>query len=282
MAEKERVLELLRKLSASFFAQNVMTSFMEHLDEVLIERVRQTQSELSEITENFLRLSESFEDLASRLQQSSSLASENVEKIATLNEELEGELKKAGTDISTVGQDVEKTVSDTFEILKSFKDIERMIDDIAKIAKQTNLLALNASIEAARAGESGRGFSVIATEIQKLATNSKEVSNHIAEKVRAVSSSIEEAMNNVRKVKEMFDILSESLTKFLDFLVMNKQFLEEMKDMMEKAYRDVSESSEEMRKSVEVMKEAIEKFDTMTNVITAVINAQVNLKNLEI
>ena len=282
MAEKEKVMDILNRLAASFFAQNVMTSFIEHLDDILVGRVRETQNELSEITDSFLRLSNEFEDLASRLQQSSALASENVEKITALNIELEDELQRAGTDISTVGDDVEKTVNNTFEILNSFKDVEKMIDDIAKIAKQTNLLALNASIEAARAGESGRGFSVIATEIQKLATNSKEVSDHISDKVKSISSSIEEAMNNVRKVKDMFDILSVSMTKFLDFLVMNKQFLEQVTDMMEQAFRDVSESSQEMKKSVEVMREAISRFDVMANVISAIINAQVNLRDLEI
>ncbi len=282
MAEKEKVMDVLSRLTASFFAQNVMTSFIEHLDEILVGRVRETQSELSEITDSFLKLSNEFEDLASRLQQSSALASENVEKITALNVELEDELQKAGTDISTVGEDVEKTVNNTFDILNSFKDVEKMIDDIAKIAKQTNLLALNASIEAARAGESGRGFSVIATEIQKLATNSKEVSDHISEKVKSISSSIEDAMNNVRKVKDMFDILSVSMTKFLDFLAMNKQFLEQVTDMMEQAFKDVSESSQEMKKSVEVMREAISRFDVMANVITAIINAQVNLRDLEI
>ncbi len=282
MAEKEKIMDILNRLTASFFAQNVMTSFIEHLDDILVGRVRETQNELSEITDSFLQLSNEFEDLASRLQQSSALASENVEKITALNVELEDELQRAGTDISTVGDDVEKTVNNTFEILNSFKDVEKMIDDIAKIAKQTNLLALNASIEAARAGESGRGFSVIATEIQKLATNSKEVSDHISEKVKSISASIEEAMNNVRKVKDMFDILSVSMTKFLDFLTMNKQFLEQVTDMMEQAFKDVSESSQEMKKSVEVMREAISRFDIMANVITAIINAQVNLKDLEI
>ncbi len=282
MAEKEKIMDILNRLTASFFAQNVMTSFIEHLDDILVGRVRETQNELSEITDSFLQLSNEFEDLASRLQQSSALASENVEKITALNVELEDELQRAGTDISTVGDDVEKTVNNTFEILNSFKDVEKMIDDIAKIAKQTNLLALNASIEAARAGESGRGFSVIATEIQKLATNSKEVSDHISEKVKSISASIEEAMNNVRKVKDMFDILSVSMTKFLDFLTMNKQFLEQVTEMMEQAFKDVSESSQEMKKSVEVMREAISRFDIMANVITAIINAQVNLKDLEI
>ncbi len=278
----EKILSAMERLAAAYFAQNVMTSFMEHLDNVLVGRVKSTQSELSEIAETFYNLSSKFEDLASRFQQSSAEASENVEKISTLNEELQDELKKAGTNMASVGEDVEKTVNDTFKILESFKQVETMIDDIAKIAKQTNLLALNASIEAARAGDHGRGFAVIASEIQKLAINSKEVSSNIADQVRGISTAIEDAMNNIKKVKEMFDILSESMSKFLDFLLMNKEFLEQVRDIMENAYSDVSESSDQMKKSVEVLNEAISRFDIVNNVIEAIINAQVNLKNMSI
>jgi methyl-accepting chemotaxis protein len=89
------------------------------------------------------------------------------------------------------------------------KDISKITDVIKEIANQTNLLSLNASIESARAGESGKGFSVVANEVKKLAQETKESSltiskiiNELQVMANVILGKTETGKENSQKLKE--------------------------------------------------------------------------------
>lgn len=84
----------------------------------------------------------------------------------------------------------------------SAQDIKSAAGFITSIAEQTSLLALNASIEAARAGESGKGFSVVALEIQKLAEQTNTSARKIEEIVLSLVSNTEYSVSVMEQVKE--------------------------------------------------------------------------------
>ena len=89
-----------------------------------------------------------------------------------------------------------ETLAESIDILGRHSDqIGGIVDVITGIADQTNLLSLNAAIEAARAGESGRGFTVVAEEVRKLAEGSGKAAERIGQLIKEVQSETAKAVH---------------------------------------------------------------------------------------
>ncbi len=274
--------DVIRRLASAYFADTLMNSFMSQLDEVLVNRVRRVEGEISNTTERFSALRDMLSELESDFSRKSEETRESVGRIAEMNETLARDLEKSGTDLEGMSEDVGRTVDATYGTLQSFLEIEKMSKEIQRIAKQTNLLALNASIEAARAGEHGRGFAIVAKNVQELAAETKSASESIARKVTEISSSVQDAMDDIRRVTDMFDVIRTSLASFTDFLSTNKNFMERMDTAMTDAGGTIRRSSDEMEASVKVMEDASLQFESMAATISAIVHAQKNLKTIRL
>jgi methyl-accepting chemotaxis protein len=93
-------------------------------------------------------------------------------------------------------------------LAKAADQIGDIVSVINEIAEQTNLLALNATIEAARAGDAGRGFSVVASEVKTLATQTGKSTEQIGAKVAEIQSTTREVVASLTGVAEAIEQLS--------------------------------------------------------------------------
>lgn len=116
-------------------------------------------------------------------------ANAGAEKINNLSASVD-EMLNSFTLAKTKVENLDETIS----------QINSIVDVINGVASQTNLLALNASIEAARAGESGKGFSVVANEIRKLAEEVLTSSKGIANLVNTVTKETHDVYNTTEHV----------------------------------------------------------------------------------
>ena len=85
---------------------------------------------------------------------------------------------------------------------ESSQEIGEIVELISDITEQTNVLALNAAIQAASAGDAGRGFTVVAEEVQRLAERSGEATKQIEALVRAIQTDTQDAVNAMEKTTQ--------------------------------------------------------------------------------
>lgn len=148
---------------------------------------------------------------------SNELASQSVQA-ASEAQEGNGKVDQAVQQIKQVENTVNASAQVVARLGERSKEIGEIVDTISGIAGQTNLLALNAAIEAARAGEQGKGFAVVAEEVRKLAEQSQEAAQKIAElisEIQGETTKAVEAMNHgTEEVKVGTQVVGEAGAAF--------------------------------------------------------------------
>ncbi|MCI3919131.1 methyl-accepting chemotaxis protein [Paenibacillus sp. TRM 82003] len=121
--------------------------------------------------------------------------------------------------IDEFGERVQSVGEEVNQLARHIEGSSQLIGTLQEIANQTNLLSLNASIEAARAGESGRGFSVVASEIRKLAETSSQAAEQISKHLSSVmahSTTSQRDMSLIaEEMRSCFVMASETLEAFV-------------------------------------------------------------------
>ncbi len=101
--------------------------------------------------------------------------------------------------MNEIREQIQETAKRIKRLGESSQEIGEIVELISDITEQTNVLALNAAIQAAAAGEAGRGFSVVAEEVQRLADRSAEAAKQIAALVKTIQTDTQDAVAAMEK-----------------------------------------------------------------------------------
>ena len=153
------------------------------------------------------------------------------------------------------------------EIEKSSNGLSEMSTVIQQIASQTNLLAMNAAIEAAHAGEFGKGFSVVADEIRKLAESSGKEAKQISDVLKKVKSLIDSTFGKTIAVKE--DI--ENIVSLADKVTEQESFVKSTVSKQSDGGQQLLESLKIMRDNTQSVSAAVENLKTTTESVKVAI-----------
>ena len=221
--------------------------------------IEETTSTVHEISKTIESLNYQIGNQANSVNESSAAIEEMVANIQSVSNNL-GRASKTFTELKGASETGRNTMEGVIESVKETAQHSQQLLEanelIETIASQTNLLAMNAAIEAAHAGDAGKGFSVVADEIRKLAEDTSEQSKKIAEMLRVVVSNIGNVVDQSTDANTVFEDISGQIGNVNDLM---------------------SEISMSMNEQAEGSQQVLESLRTMQNTTTLILNGSTEM-----
>ncbi|MBL8444315.1 MAG: type IV pili methyl-accepting chemotaxis transducer N-terminal domain-containing protein [Zoogloeaceae bacterium] len=197
----------------------------------LLDATERQSREIEEAGSTIQHMAESISQTSQRALQSAQVARRSLDSTRKGAHAVENTIKG----MNEIREQIQETSKRIKRLGESSQEIGEIVELISDITEQTNVLALNAAIQAASAGEAGRGFTVVAEEVQRLAERSGEATKQIAAIVKTIQtdtkdavSAMETATRDVVEGAQLSDAAGRALAEIGDVTAETARVIEQL------------------------------------------------------
>lgn len=186
----EELRSLITGINRATEKVNSATTEAQQISEQLLLAAQRQSEEIETTNHNVEQIVHSIQGVSSTAAESAQVAQTSLTVAEQGAEAVNNQIKGMGE----IREQIQETAKRIKRLGESSQEIGEIVELISDITEQTNVLALNAAIQAAAAGEAGRGFSVVAEEVQRLAERSGEATKQIGAIVKTIQADTHDAV----------------------------------------------------------------------------------------
>ena len=191
----EEFRKLVTRITAAVDQMGRATKDAEDISKGLLEATQKQAKEIQGAGEAVELMTKSIKEVDS----SAARSAEVARRTLMVTEQGAQAVRNTISGMDGIREQIQDTSKRIKRLGESSQEIGEIVDLISDITEQTNVLALNAAIQAASAGEAGRGFSVVAEEVQRLAERSAEATKQIGALVKTIQGDTHDAVAAMEK-----------------------------------------------------------------------------------